>query len=275
MCLPISFHCNDLQRLKAIQQNFLEYFRPFQTLPNAIWHEDEASTWIIVPGAPGSHVLSVNVIGEVDTKLKQICLEHRKLTDFMCWLPTACDVPNNLVDRLEALGLKRKDDGEPVMIADLRATLAEPDVDALRISQVRNEPELRDWQRATGGGFGGGFDFAKIWGDTYLKKGLEPDNPFMHFTGYVDGKPVTSSSLLLAGGIAGVYDVSTIPAYRKRGLGRAMTLKAMQVAQQHGYEIAYLRASDEGFSVYRSLGFETLFHETQCIWETAAIEGSD
>ena len=33
---------------------------------------------------------------------------------------------------------------------------------------------------------------------------MTADNPFMHFTGYVDGQPVTSSSLLLAGGIAGI-----------------------------------------------------------------------
>ena len=274
MHAPIPFAASEHQLLKAIQQNFIEYFRPFQTLPNAVWHEDNDTTWIVVHGAPGNHVLSVNLTDNVDAHLQALLIEHEKVTGFMRWLPTACDTPTDLANRLEQLGLKRNNQGEPVMVADLRMMPAIPKAD-VEIIQVSTEAELREWQHATGDGFGSGFEFAAIWGNTYLKKGLEPNNPFMHFTGYVNNKPVTSVSLLLAGGIAGIYDVSTIPAYRKRGLGRTITQHAMRIAAQRGYEIAYLRSSHEGFNVYRSLGFATQFNEVECIWEATPIDASD
>lgn len=275
MSSPLRFDPTDQKLLYALQNNFIEYFRPFQTLPNAIWHEDEESTWIIVHGAPGNQVLSVNLSGDVDNKLHDLIIQHGKSTNFMRWLPMPIDAPANLADRLAALGMKRNNNGEPVMIANLDTLPSASQVTGLTIVRVNDEIGLRDWQRATGDGFGSGYNFAAIWGDTYLKKGLAADNPFMHFTGYMDGMPVTSASLLLAGGIAGVYDVSTVPAYRKRGLGRAITLTAMSEAAQRGYQVAYLRASHEGFNVYRSLGFKTLFHEVECFWEAETQHGSD
>jgi predicted acetyltransferase len=61
--------------------------------------------------------------------------------------------------------------------------------------------------------------------------------------------------VLLAGGIAGVYDVSTVPAARQRGIGTMMTVAMLQEARAHGYETAFLQPSEMGEALYRRLGF--------------------
>ena len=81
-------------------------------------------------------------------------------------------------------------------------------------------------------------------------------NPALRFLlGRLNGEPVATSSLLLAGGIVGIYDVSTAPEARGRGIGTAMTAAAVETARAHGYEIAFLQPSAMGKPLYHRVGF--------------------
>ncbi|GHO45266.1 GNAT family N-acetyltransferase [Ktedonospora formicarum] len=79
------------------------------------------------------------------------------------------------------------------------------------------------------------------YGDKFLN-----DPVVRYYIGYVDEKPVTISVLLLHAGIAGIYNVATIPQMRRQGFGAAMTLTALQEARDLGYHIAVLQASEMG-----------------------------
>lgn len=57
--------------------------------------------------------------------------------------------------------------------------------------------------------------------------------------------------------------VSTHPAWRRRGTGRAMTATALHAARAAGAEQACLDASEIGISTYRRLGFETVARTTR------------
>ena len=72
------------------------------------------------------------------------------------------------------------------------------------------------------------------------------EGPWVRFAGVFEGRPVASSGLILAGGIAGVYNVATLPAFRRRGFGGAMTHAAMRHARRLGYRVAVLGTSDLG-----------------------------
>lgn len=62
---------------------------------------------------------------------------------------------------------------------------------------------------------------------------------------------------------ATVLLVNTDPAWRRRGVGRAMTAAALQAAAAAGAASACLSAREAGASIYRSLGFETAGRATQ------------
>lgn len=63
-----------------------------------------------------------------------------------------------------------------------------------------------------------------------------------------------SASLFLQGGAAGLYNVSTLPRARRRGLGTQATLVAFRDARDLGHRLAVLVSSREGYPLYRRLG---------------------
>ena len=89
------------------------------------------------------------------------------------------------------------------------------------------------------------------------KLGKDPDS--RRFVAWLDGQPVATSRLSMAGGAAGLYTVVTMPEARGRGIGRAMTLRAFHAGRDAGMRIGTLQATDMGFRIYRKLGFEELF----------------
>ena len=93
----------------------------------------------------------------------------------------------------------------------------------------------------------------------YLFNSLtEPKPVFVHFLARWKGEPCAISTLLYADPAAGIYHVTTLPAYRGRGLGKALTFAAMQSAREGGYKEAILFATPSGFPIYEQLGFETV-----------------
>jgi predicted GNAT family acetyltransferase len=71
----------------------------------------------------------------------------------------------------------------------------------------------------------------------------------------VDGTLVAAGETTSLDGIIGVFGIATVPEYRCRGIGAALTSYVVRDRADDA-ELAFLDASDLGFGVYRSLGFE-------------------
>ncbi|MEO7649899.1 MAG: GNAT family N-acetyltransferase, partial [Bryobacteraceae bacterium] len=62
-----------------------------------------------------------------------------------------------------------------------------------------------------------------------------------------------------AGGAIGVYNVATIPAYRRRGFGEAVMRHAIEAARsESGEERTILQATEHGLSLYLSMGYKVV-----------------
>jgi GNAT superfamily N-acetyltransferase len=82
--------------------------------------------------------------------------------------------------------------------------------------------------------------------------GILGDGAMRAFLGRADGRPVAAAMGFESHGVIGVYGVTTLPGYRRRGYGRAMTVRVVGI--RHDLP-AVLQAGEPAGEVYRSLGF--------------------
>jgi ribosomal protein S18 acetylase RimI-like enzyme len=167
------------------------------------------------------------------------------------WWVGPGDRPPNLGALLADAGLLRAET-ELAMAADL-AALRTYDLapGGLEIRRVRVETELRD--------------FARIIADPQDRQFYErtasvqlaQDSPQWRYVGYLGGQPVATAEVTIGGGVAGLYNIVTDEAYRRRGIGTAMTLRPLLDARDSGLRIGVLQAAAEGVSIYARIGFKS------------------
>lgn len=83
---------------------------------------------------------------------------------------------------------------------------------------------------------------------------LEPDIDL--FLGHAEGRSAATSTLIRSDGVAGVHHVATLPEFRKRGFGEAMTWHAVATGAGYGCDMAALQASEMGQPIYERMGFK-------------------
>jgi GNAT superfamily N-acetyltransferase len=237
--------------IDAIQANLVSYFRLFFGLPGII-ARDDTMTWCVSPqGAPGNYVLRTRLPDtDVEAQIDQVLAQLGQVTDQIDWLVFPGCQPTNLGQRLAARGMRAGLAGT-WMAADLTTLPHHTPPDGLWITRVHDLAELRAWQAVSADGFGG--DTQNY--EAYARHGFGPEAHMLTYIGRMAGEPVVSASLLLAGGIAGIYDLSTPPRFRRRGLGRAITAALAAEARQRGYRHAWIWSSEMGKRVYERVGF--------------------
>lgn len=253
--------------IAATVANYRAYFQGFACLPHCEYHEEDDCTWFLGFGAPGNVILRSDFTTEnAEARVAEVLAQVARRVHSIEWLTEPAPQPPHLAQILQARGLT-PEARHPVMTVPLTQVAWETPVPAeLRIEPVRDEATLQDWLIASAAGYEAEMPKVQPYYNTYACLGFAPEGAFQHFVGYFDTTPVTSSTLLLAGGLAGIYDVSTAPQMRHRGCGTAITLACLRMAAERGYHHAVLQASEEGEPLYRRLGFATRYYEANYRW---------
>lgn len=156
------------------------------------------------------------------------------------------------------------DDDPPGMAVVLDELVAPAPPDQLSVVRVEDAATLRAWSSV----FVAGYELPEQMGAAFceLIAALDEDGPMQHYLAYRDDTPVATASLVLAAGVAGIYNVATLPEARGQGFGSAITLASLRAAQALGYRAGILQSSEMGFNIYQRLGFRHLCAMDHYIW---------
>ena len=193
----------------------------------------------------------------------------------MMWWTGPATKPSNLGACLEAHGFTHVEDS-PGMAMDLLALdeglQAVPD---LIIEQIGDSETLERWCHILAVGFGMPGFVEDAWLDCFSSIGLDAELPLRHYLGWLKGEPVATSSLLLAAGVAGIYNVATIPKVRRQGIGTKMTIALLREARALGYRVAILQSSEMGLGVYQKIRFREHCQISTYIWASEVEQGEE
>ncbi len=242
----------------AIEDNFVEQMLLAKALPGARSSISPDCTWYVTgkPVARMNAVLRARSRSDVD--LERVIDELLALFDErgvpMEWWLLPSTRRRGSVPRLERRGFDNGGDW-PGMAVDLQALSERTTPAGLAIQEVADRTTLAEWIDAFGQGFRTPGPELRVVNDLYEQLGVGEDARIRHYLGSVKGRPVATSSLFLCAGVAGIYNVSSLPRFRGRGFGAAMTQHPLREARAMGYRVGVLEASDLGAPVYRRLGF--------------------
>ncbi|HWQ13126.1 MAG TPA: GNAT family N-acetyltransferase [Roseiflexaceae bacterium] len=235
-----------------IQENMVAYFRLFAGLPGITVVDDDVFWLVSARGEPGNYVLRARLAGDTERRIDEVLGQVGRHTDRVDWMVFPGCRPADLGARLAARGMQGGPGGI-WMLANLPAHPGSPAApEGFRVEPVRTLAQLDAWRRVSAAGFGAD---VQIHAEAYARHGFGPAANSLHFTGYLRGEPVTSGTLLLAGGIAGIWDVSTPPPFRGQGFGGALTLALLREAHARGYRRAWVWSSHMGRRVYERASF--------------------
>jgi len=157
------------------------------------------------------------------------------------------------------------DDDPPGMAVALDALVEPAPPDQFSVVRVEDQATLRTWNNTFVMGYELPEEMGEVFYDLLVHIGL--DGPMQHYIAYHAGTPVATSSLWLAAGVAGIYNVATLPEARGQGFGSAITLAPLRIAQAQGYHAGILQSSEMGFKAYQRLGFRHLCALDHYIWQ--------
>lgn len=164
--------------------------------------------------------------------------------------------------RLEAGGFQR---AEALAYMELADPFKDLVVNAsTKVTVVSDVAGADNFAAIQSGGFATGDPEVDEWWASYFVEQaranyIDPAQRF--YLGWDEGRPVTSTLVVRAHGVSGIYAVATLPAQRKRGLSAAVLDRARIDALAHGHSRVILQAMVESYAAlyYAKLGFVTRY----------------
>ena len=272
---------------QAVEANLFAFFNQLSVWPRVEIHDD-ADCFRTISDLPfplfNSVMRARASVDRVDALIDERIAQCRTRHVPMLWWTGPSTEPGDVGDRLVQRGFLF----EPAhgMAIDLQESCEQQSCDgpldqscegpplggplvhdaSVTIHRVDDEATLSAWSRVLCDSFGAPQPFGDAFAQLAAAIGLAEHSPFRHWLARVNGRPAATCSMFFGAGVAGIYDVATLPEKRRRGLARAITQAAMAEARALGYRMAILHSSTLGAGVYRSLGFRDVCDIGQYVW---------
>lgn len=239
----------------------------------AEFHEKPEQQWFI-SGLPfelcNGVVRTAFTAADVDAKIDEITKHFIERNVPAAWLVGPSTQPADLGSRLEAHGwiLGETDPGMAIDLLTLREDDSLPP--GLVIKEVSDGEKLKQWIRTMTVGSGIPDSMQNMLLDLCARYGFVHVPSVGYYLGLLNGEPVATSLLFMAGGVAGIYDVATLPEARGQGIGTALTVAPLLAARTRGYRFGVLQSTQMGLNVYRRLGFQEYCTFSFYFWQASS-----
>ncbi|MBN1665306.1 MAG: GNAT family N-acetyltransferase [Deltaproteobacteria bacterium] len=245
--------------INAIEENLFAFHPYFlgwsrsggQTSPKLLWNITD------IPFPLFNYAFNARFMPEdADREIEVVIARGRSRKVPLLWFIGPSTTPADLGQYLIAHGFVHDGDS-PGMAADLHKLQDDrAEVPHLTITPVKDIESLKIWCDILVAGYGMPESVGPAFLDWFSSFRLDPQMPLRHYIGWWNGKPSAIASMLLAAGTAGVYNITTLPEARGKGIGSAMTLTPLLEARAEGVRVGVLQSTAQGFPVYRKLGFQ-------------------
>lgn len=261
--------------VKAMEENYIAYARYFSRVPYIELRESPEITLVMSKEIRLWNIVTRSHLAptQVTTTIEAVTSHFEALDLPLTWHILPSTQPSNLAEYLEEYDFLFFDEEPHMVIEPAKHVLDLPHIPGFTIERVTDTAHLAQWHQATVGGFFPNTpSLGQLFLDAYTLLGFDPRGPFLHYTGYMNGEPVAASTLLFTEGMAGIYDVCTIPSARGKGFGTAITLAPLLEAQARSYRYVCLQATNMGYPLYERMGFREQYRERKYLWRSGPSE---
>ena len=185
----------------------------------------------------------------------------------LLWLTGPSSEPKNIGALLEENSFKYDDHMMSMAMdtSDLNRELK--NIPGIEIETVDSKEKLERWVHSCLRGFDeNGKNYEKIY-EFEEALGYARELPWIRFTGIFEGEAIATSAVFIGTEVAGLDNVTTVPKWRKKGIGALMVTNTLQFTQSLGYHVSVLQASDMGINLYKHLGFKQYYEFKEYVWK--------
>jgi GNAT superfamily N-acetyltransferase len=255
--MAIIQNCSDPRLLNVIEASLFEYLKWRATqLDGDV--SDNSLFKRIYTGYPLDGIFLTRLTQPaIDTVIKNVITYFQDRRQSFRWYIGPTTTPPNLATYLSAYGFICGDTrlGMAINLQDIRATFPVPD--NLRITRVSSPEMMSDWLKVelANAGVPGLADQHQTMLQTAEAIGFDDDLPLQRFIGYLGEVSVATSQIFDTGQVVRIDFVSALPDVRRRGIGTAISLAPLRVAEARGHKVAVLWALPMGIPIFRRIGF--------------------
>jgi ribosomal protein S18 acetylase RimI-like enzyme len=244
---------NEIDAVELAQQTIWEGFRLYAEAPGTSIIENDCVR-AVCTGVPYEGFNAAISRGSIrPSEIDDVMGLFRRANVRMLWhvWPADQGIESALLER----GLVFYEE-EPAMVADLAVETRDASPIDMDIRSTRGLEEINVWVRI----------LSESSNDTFIRRVAEirgaadsrTGSRFEHLLGLVDGDVVATAGVFHGTRAAEVQHIATKRSHRRRGIGTAMTVAALELVRRQGSRYAVLTASPDGFGIYERLGFKTV-----------------